>query len=105
MQKAAAIMQFKLEGQVIERNPQWDLGHRRLLHRIDLEKGTIVVDGVTYELRDRCFPTLDVRNPYAAFGGGAGLHGSAAAFVFEFAEVVGAHAVHGGEWGDVSGSG
>ena len=65
MQKAAAIMQFKLEGQVIERNPQWKLEHRRLLHRLDLEKGTIVVDGVTYPLRDRHFPTIDVRNPYA----------------------------------------
>ena len=64
MQKAAAIMQFKLEGQVIERNPQWKLEHRRLLHRLDLEKGTIVVDGVTYALRDRHFPTIDVRNPY-----------------------------------------
>jgi fructose-1,6-bisphosphatase-3 len=29
MQKAAAVMQFKLEGQMIARNPQWDLDHRR----------------------------------------------------------------------------
>jgi fructose-1,6-bisphosphatase-3 len=35
MQKAAAVMQFKLEGQMIERNPQWQMGHRRLLHRIN----------------------------------------------------------------------
>ena len=45
MQKAAAIMQFKLEGQVIARNPQWELEHRRLLHRIDHAAGTIEVDG------------------------------------------------------------
>src|SRR5207302_3927266 len=35
MQKAAAVMQFKLEGQMIARNPGWEMGHRRLLHRID----------------------------------------------------------------------
>ena len=35
MQKAAAIMQFKLEGQMIARNPHWEMDHRRLLHRIN----------------------------------------------------------------------
>lgn len=64
MQKAAAIMQFKLEGQMIERNPQWELDHRRLLHRIDYENGTIEIDGETYELRDTRFPTIDPANPY-----------------------------------------
>jgi fructose-1,6-bisphosphatase-3 len=65
MQKAAAIMQFKLEGQLIERHPEWNLEHRRLLHTIDLQKGTVQVDGITYPLRDRHFPTLDPDNPYA----------------------------------------
>ena len=55
MQKAAAIMQFKLEGQMIARNPRWGMEHRRLLHTIDLKAGTIVVDGVTYALRDKLF--------------------------------------------------
>ncbi|MEP3482018.1 MAG: fructose-bisphosphatase class III [Fuerstiella sp.] len=64
MQKAAAVMQFKLEGQLIERNPQWDLNHRRLLHRIDHEAGTIEIDGQTFELRDKSFPTIDPANPY-----------------------------------------
>src|SRR3712207_4478840 len=35
MQKAAAVMQFKLEGQLIRRHPEWQLEHRNLLHRID----------------------------------------------------------------------
>ncbi|GAB1487955.1 fructose-1,6-bisphosphatase [Opitutaceae bacterium] len=65
MQKAAAIMQFKLEGQMIARHPEWALEHRRLLHNIDLEKGTIVVDGITYPLRDTHLPTLDPADPYA----------------------------------------
>ena len=64
MQKAAAIMQFKLEGQLIARNPHWELDHRRLLHRIDYKAGTINVDGVTYPLRDTLFPTIDPNNPY-----------------------------------------
>ena len=64
MQKAAAIMQFKLEGQAIARHPEWSMDHRRLLHRIDHKKGTIEVDGVVYALRDALFPTLDPANPY-----------------------------------------
>jgi fructose-1,6-bisphosphatase-3 len=64
MQKAAAIMQFKLEGQTIERNPEFDLDHRRLLHRMDLKAGTIVIDGALRPLRDTHFPTLDPARPY-----------------------------------------
>ena len=40
-------MQFKLEGQMIARNPEWELDHRRLLHRIDHAAGTIEIDGKT----------------------------------------------------------
>ncbi len=65
MQKAAAIMQFKLEGQMIARHPEWDLDHRRLLHRIDPAAGTIEVDGVTYALRDTRLPTVNPDDPYA----------------------------------------
>ena len=64
MQKAAAVMQFKLEGQLIDRNPQWQLEHRRLLHRIDHTAGTIEIDGQIFELRDRSFPTVDANQPY-----------------------------------------
>lgn len=65
MQKAAAIMQFKLEGQMIARHPEWALEHRRLLHGIDLAKGTITVDGIAYPLRDTRLPTLNPADPYA----------------------------------------
>ncbi len=64
MQKAAAIMQFKLEGQMIQRNEHWGLGHRRLLHKIDRQQGTIEIDGQTYALRDTHFPTVDPDRPY-----------------------------------------
>lgn len=65
MQKAAAVMQFKLEGRMIARHPEWALDHRRLLRTIDPRAGTIVIDGVTHTLRDRHFPTLDLQNPEA----------------------------------------
>ncbi len=64
MQKAAAVMQFKLEGQMIDRHPEWEMEHRRLLHRMNLQKGTIEVDGVEYPLKDVHFPTIDPENPY-----------------------------------------
>lgn len=64
MQKAAAIMQFKLEGQTIQRNPEWGLDQRRLLHRIDTKAGTIEIDGVVYPLRDKHFPTINPNHPY-----------------------------------------
>jgi fructose-1,6-bisphosphatase III len=64
MQKAAVVMQFKLEGQAIMRHPEWGLEHRRLLHRIDSAGGTIELDGVIYPLKDAHLPTLDPANPY-----------------------------------------
>ncbi len=64
MHKAAAIMQFKLEGPLIARHPEWGLDHRRLLHRIDFRHGTVEVDGVHYALRDPHLPTVDPGDPY-----------------------------------------
>jgi len=65
MQKAAAILQFKLEGQLILRHPEWELEHRCLLHRIDPVAGTVTIDGVIYPLLDTHFPTIDWKDPYA----------------------------------------
>lgn len=64
MQKAAAIMQFKLEGQVIQRHPEWHMDHRRLLHRINLKDRTVEIDGKPRPLKDVHFPTLDPSRPY-----------------------------------------
>src|SRR6202048_1440320 len=64
MQKAAAIMQFKLEGQLIARHPEWHMDHRRLLHRINPKARTIEVDGLDYPLNEVDFPTIDPSNPY-----------------------------------------
>ena len=63
MQKAIAILQFKLEGQTFDRRPEWGLGHRALLRRIDPGTGTVDIDGARYPLRDTRFPTVDWRDP------------------------------------------
>ncbi len=65
MQKAAAILNFKLEGQTSRRHPEWNWEHRNLLHRIDHGEGTVEIDGTTYPLLDRNLPTLDPADPYA----------------------------------------
>ena len=64
IQKAMAIIQFKVEGALINEYPSFGLEERNLLHRIDFQKGTIVLDGVEYELTDKVFPTVDPADPY-----------------------------------------
>jgi len=65
MQKAVAIIQFKLEGQIIKRHPEWDMDDRALLDKIDYEKGTILIEGKEYEMRDMDLPTVNPADPYA----------------------------------------
>lgn len=64
MHKAIAIMQFKIEGQRIKANPEFELENRLLLDKIDFEKGTIEIKGETFPLKDTNFPTVDPNNPY-----------------------------------------
>ena len=68
MHKAITIFQFKLEGQLIERNKEFEMEDRRLLHRVNYEKGTITLAGKEYQLRDNNFPTIDPQNPYKLTG-------------------------------------
>ena len=64
MHKAISIIQFKLEGQIIQRRPEYKMDDRRLLHHIDYKKGTITIDGKEYTLCDHNFPTIDPAYPY-----------------------------------------
>ena len=64
IQKAMAIIQFKVEAQLIQEYPCFNLEDRNLLHRIDFERGTVDVDGTNYELVDKVFPTVDPSDPY-----------------------------------------
>lgn len=64
MHKAISVIQFKLEGQLIEKHPEFALESRKLLHRMNLEKGTIEIDGRELPLLDTSFPTVDMEHPY-----------------------------------------
>ncbi|MCI6549613.1 MAG: fructose-1,6-bisphosphatase [Prevotella sp.] len=63
MHKAIAIIQFKLEAQICERHPEWNMQDRALFSNIDYDKGTIIVDGKEYQLRSNYFPTVDPKHP------------------------------------------
>ena len=63
MHKAMAILQFKLEGQVIMRHPEFEMDHRKMLDRIDYEKGTVNIDGRDYKMLDMDFPRSIRRSP------------------------------------------
>jgi len=64
MNKAISVMQFKVEGQTIRNHPEYNMEHRLLLDKVDMEKGTIEIRGVEYELNDTNFPTIDPADPY-----------------------------------------
>ena len=64
MHKAIFILQYKLEGQIIARNPAFNMEDRRLLNKIDFDKGTILINGKEYKLLDKNFPTINKENPY-----------------------------------------
>jgi len=63
MQKAISIIQFKLEGQVIERHPEWHMDERNILKHIDYQNQTLDIGGEDYPLRDTFLPTIDPADP------------------------------------------
>lgn len=64
VEKAISVILFKLEGQTISRHPNWQMDDRLLLEHVDPASGTVVIDGVTHQMRTRDFPTLDPEHPY-----------------------------------------
>ena len=64
MHKAISIIQFKLEGQIINRHPEYDMQSRNLLEKLNPEDGTVNIDGVYYPVTDTSFPTVDFTDPY-----------------------------------------
>lgn len=62
MHKAITVIQFKVEGQIIKRHPEYGLNHRCLLEHVDFDKGTVEVDGKTYPMLDMKFPTIDPKD-------------------------------------------
>lgn len=64
IQKAMAVIQFKLEGSLIKKHPEYKMKDRLLLDKMDLEKGIIKINDLEYKLNDTNFPTIDMKNPY-----------------------------------------
>ncbi len=65
MHKAIAVIQFKLEGQLLKRRPEFNMDDRLLLDKIDYANKTINIYGNTYNMLDTEFPTVDPGNPYS----------------------------------------
>ena len=65
MQKAISVIQFKLEYEIINRRPEFEMEDRNLLHRINFDKGTITLpNGSEHPMKDMNFPTIDPKDPY-----------------------------------------
>lgn len=64
MHKAITVLQFKLEKEIIDRRPEFELENRLLLDKIDYKKGTIKLKEKEYKLNDINFPTINPDNPY-----------------------------------------
>lgn len=64
MHKAISIIQFKLEGQIIKKHPEFHMANHLMLDKINYKDGTITIEGKTYKLKDTNFPTIDPENPY-----------------------------------------
>ena len=65
MHKAMTVIQLKLEGQLIERHPEWEMQERDLFSKVDFETFTVTLSGKTLPLPDRNFPTVDPASPLA----------------------------------------
>ncbi len=63
MHKAISVIMYKLECQIIRRNPNFEMDDRRLFNMVDFKKGTVRIEGKDYVLRDSVFPTVDPDNP------------------------------------------
>lgn len=62
--KAIAVIQFKIEGQIIKNHPEYQMDDRLLLSKINSEEGTVEIGGVVYKMKDTFFPTIDWNDPY-----------------------------------------
>lgn len=65
MHKAITIIQFKLEGQLIENHPEYQMEDRMMLNHIDYKRCIITINNKEYELKDSSFPTISPKNPFA----------------------------------------
>lgn len=65
MQKALAVMQFKIENKIIRRHPEFHMDNRMIIDKMDLPAGSVRVEGTEYTLNSTFFPTVDPLDPEA----------------------------------------
>ena len=63
MHKAITVIQFKVEGQITKRHPDYQINDRIHLEHINFEKGTVNIHGKDYKMLDMNFPTIDPKDP------------------------------------------
>lgn len=63
--QAISIIQFKLEGQAIDRRPEFKMAERKLLDKLSADRQSITLNGQTYPIVNGCFQTVDPKDPYA----------------------------------------
>ena len=63
MHKAIAVIQFKVEGQIVKRRPEFHMDERTHITAIDFEKGTVSIRGKEYKMLDMNLPTVDPKDP------------------------------------------
>lgn len=65
MHKAISIIQFKLEGAMIDKHPEWKMGKRKLLGNISADNKEVEIESKSYPMRDTGLPTVDPADPFA----------------------------------------
>jgi len=90
MHKAITVIQLKLEGQLIERHPEWGMNDRDVFRQVDFKNGTVAIGGKVYPLLDTAFPTVDPADPLRLSEGEAELM-SVLANSFMHSEKLGSH--------------
>lgn len=63
MHKAIAVIQFKVESQIIAKHPEWKMNDRCLFEHVDYQNGTIDLQGKTYKMSSCSFPTINPDAP------------------------------------------
>ncbi len=63
MHKAISVIQYKLEGQLVRRRPEYGMADRDVLSRVNWQTYEMLIGDKRYPLRDRAFPTIDPENP------------------------------------------
>ena len=63
MHKAIAVIQFKVESQIIVKHPEWKMNDRCLFEHVDYQNGTIDLQGKTYKMSSCSFPTINPAAP------------------------------------------